>query len=68
MFAVGEWKAQDSVINVEVSLDSDYPPQKIGSLTKDNRALCWESDWGNLFIEQSLQLEAEVGIKSTNVR
>lgn len=66
IFAVGEWESNigSSSISVEVSLDTESQPKRIGTLNKDTRALCWQSDWGKTFIDRSVKLFEEVNNKN----
>ncbi|XP_048585991.1 uncharacterized protein LOC125568254 isoform X2 [Nematostella vectensis] len=61
VFAVGDWDkhVESNCIVTEVSLESEQLPKRIGILTKENKALCWQAEWGKNFINRSLELLKE---------
>ncbi|XP_035260301.1 kelch domain-containing protein 2 isoform X1 [Anguilla anguilla] len=47
VFSLGDWKSfsSETTISVEVSINQDLKPQKIGTLSSQARCLIWEGDW-----------------------
>jgi len=58
IFSLGKWephfKGQEIV--AEVSMDTELPPQKIGTLTSKNKVLYWDEVWTNKFLKKSEEL------------
>ena len=64
IFSLGKWEPhfRGQEIVAEVSMDTELPPQKIGTLTSKNKVLYWDEVWTNKFLKKSEELFEQVNL------
>lgn len=62
IFSLGKWEThfKGQEIVAEVSVDGEIPPNKIGTLTSSNKALCWDNTWPISFEKKSEEVFEQV--------
>lgn len=66
IFSLGKWEAhlKGQEIVAEVLVDGEIPPNKIGTLTSSNKALCWDNTWPISFEKKSEEVFEQVLINN----